>query len=215
MKKSIMDEFVNKYWKYYLEIENQLLEIQKYVEFDKRNHNTYSVEFLKLFQLICGEIDCCAKVISLYGNSSVKVTNYMSIKNWGYEIQQMFPDISLQKVIFNQDYGISPWKNWKYIKGISKDGKKIIKLEGNSKTPYWWTKYQKVKHYRMKLNDHDVNYQNANLKNTIVALAGLFILERSFIEYLYFEKADPGHDIFIGKSKLFSGGRFRIIEKMK
>lgn len=211
---SMMDEFIKKYWTYYLEIENQMIETQRYVEFDKRNNNTYSMEFLKLYQMICSEIDGCAKEISACCNSSFKFDRNCSIKNWGYEIQQVFPDIITRQTRFNGDYLIVPWKNWKYVKAISKTGKRIIKLDDKMKTPNWWVKYNKVKHSRMKLNSQDVNYENANLKNTIAALAGLYILEREFIEYLYFTKNDMGH-CSIPKSKLFTDDSFKHIEKMR
>lgn len=37
-------EFVKSYWDYYLELEEQFKNTQKYVAFDKANEQTFSVE---------------------------------------------------------------------------------------------------------------------------------------------------------------------------
>ena len=49
--------FVKSYWNYYLELEEQFISTKKFVEFDVSNSTTYSVEYLKLFQAVCSEID--------------------------------------------------------------------------------------------------------------------------------------------------------------
>ena len=58
--------FIKSYWNYYLELEQQLYDIRKYVDFDRKNNNTFSIEFLKLLQAVCSEIDVVAKVIANY-----------------------------------------------------------------------------------------------------------------------------------------------------
>lgn len=213
MKKLVMDQFIKKYWSYYIEIENQLLETQKYVEFDKKNYNTYSMEYLKLYQIICSEIDGCAKVISLYSDSSFKIRD-ATIKQWGFQVQQIFPEITKRQVSFNGNDLLIPWRNWEYVIGLTKDGKKNIKHEKGKVNPDWWVKYGNVKHARMNLESEDANYADANLKNVVYALAGLYILEREFIEYLYFEKKDTGH-LPIAKSGIFTDFGFKHIEKIK
>ena len=50
-------EFVKSFWSYYLELERQFLETKRYVEFSENNSKAYSVEYLKLYQAICSEID--------------------------------------------------------------------------------------------------------------------------------------------------------------
>jgi hypothetical protein len=65
--------------------------------------------------------------------------------------------------------------------------------------PKWWTAYNKIKHHR------DAEYDQANLKNALNAVGGLFVM----VLYLYKEKAILGE---IGPSpKLLhvSAERFR------
>lgn len=33
------------YWQYYLQLEQEILAIKKYVAFEEKNRNTYSIEF--------------------------------------------------------------------------------------------------------------------------------------------------------------------------
>lgn len=40
--------FIKQYWNYYLELERQVLDTRKYVEFSTQNYNTYSIEYMKL-----------------------------------------------------------------------------------------------------------------------------------------------------------------------
>ena len=67
------------------------------------------------------------------------------------------------------DFCLIPWEDW-----------------NKSKNPDWWKSYNNVKHKR---ND---NFQNANLKNTINAVAGLFCLVLyCFQSELYSYKLNP------------------------
>ena len=59
---------------------------------------------------------------------------------------------------------LQPFSNWKSTPDF--------------KSPDWWSPYNKVKHSRIE------NYKNANLKNIINALAGLYILENYFVKYI-------------------------------
>ena len=59
-----LQSFIKSYWEYFLELEEQLIETKRYVAFDKANAKTYSIEYLKLYQAVCSEIDVVAKEIS-------------------------------------------------------------------------------------------------------------------------------------------------------
>lgn len=49
--------FIKSYWEYFLEIEEQFLESKKFVAFDNVNSKTFSIEYLKLYQAVCSEIN--------------------------------------------------------------------------------------------------------------------------------------------------------------
>ena len=65
---SEISKFVSSYWNYYLELEEAFKQTQKYVAFDRHNDRTYSVEYLKLIQAVCSEIDVVAKEIAEHFN---------------------------------------------------------------------------------------------------------------------------------------------------
>ena len=199
--------FVKSYWNYFIELEQQLYDIRRYVDFSNKNNNTFSMEFLKLLQAVCSEIDVVGKVIDSYIDPDFKGNN---INSWGYPLQQFFPQIQSKTVIFNGDYDLQPWKNWIYVqveqknkKGEQKDPmRKSIKLKENCKNPDWWVAYNKSKHERTSpYNNSNINYNRANLKNVVSAFAAIFIIESMFCEYIFKKENEF---IEITKSKLFA-----------
>ena len=176
-----MEQFIKSYWNYFLELEEQFLETRRYVDFDVANEKTYSVEYLKLYQAVCSEIDVVAKEIASVMNPNFKIDNSTNITKWGYEIQQQFPNIKLEKVIFNSSTKIIPFDNWEYEWTITKAGKKRLKLSEGCKTPIWWKNYNEVKHQRIGLVTGTKNFQLANQRNLVSAFSALFLLEDLFI----------------------------------
>ena len=65
MKNEItLSQFIKSYWNYYLELEEQLIQTKRFVDFDISNYKTFSIEYLKLLQATCSEIDVVAKIIA-------------------------------------------------------------------------------------------------------------------------------------------------------
>ena len=85
-KKAEVDakRFVKSYWNYYIELEQQVWETRRFVDFNKKNNRTFSMEFLKLLQAICSEVDVTAKVIASYIDPSFTGN---TINYWGYAEQ--------------------------------------------------------------------------------------------------------------------------------
>ncbi len=84
-------KFLKNYWRYYKELENELLSMSRYVEFVEDNFSTYSVEFLKLYQAVCSEIDVIGKMMASQVNSSFNPEDKQNnIYKWWYEIQDTF-----------------------------------------------------------------------------------------------------------------------------
>lgn len=201
MKNEITPQkFIRSYWNYFIDLEEQLISTKRYVDFDKTNDNTFSIEYLKLLQATCSEIDVVAKIIAEYYDSSFAVAENKSIQKWGFVLQNTFKDLNNLSVQFNNDYDIVPWNNWQYEKYIDKKQKTRYKLKGDCKTPYWWTAYNKVKHERTSnYGSGQTNYMRANLHNLVSAMAALFLLETMFLSKL---KLDNGCFEY-QKSKLF------------
>ena len=50
-------EIERSYWRYYCELEQEMLQTRRFVDFNKEIFKAYSLEYLKLYQAVCGEID--------------------------------------------------------------------------------------------------------------------------------------------------------------
>ena len=189
-------KFIKGYWDYFLDLEAQFFETKRYVAFDKANAKAFSIEYLKLYQAVCSEIDVVGKEMAqvlLRGSKS----DYDGIKKWGFQIQQRFPDLKDCHVLFHDEELIQPFKDWEYYKAKSKDGKNIIKEKDEKSIP-WWRSYNKVKHHRIGLIEETSHFHLANQDNLIKAFAALFLLESLFlVEHLKVDKS------IIAQSKLF------------
>ena len=85
--------FIKNYWEYFRELEGEFLQTRKYVEFCKENNATFSIEYLKLYQAVCSEIDVVGKAMAKVANASFKpedkqnniyliyITYFLHIKN--------------------------------------------------------------------------------------------------------------------------------------
>ena len=189
--------FEKNYWEYYLELENQLLQIKRYVDFDKINFSTYSIEFLKLFQTICSEIDVVGKMMAHIANPDFSPESKQNnIYKWWYEIQNAYrlnDELEMDRQDNLKDYKCKfldeiifyPWKNFEIEKYKDKRDATRFRPTYNSNTPIWWNDYNKVKHNRIILiDDHtkNVNFAKANLGNVCISLSALYVLEKSFMD---------------------------------
>lgn len=199
-----INDFILNYWKYFLELEEQLLETKKYLEFDSANNKAYSLEYLKLYQSVCSEIDVLGKELAEAISPGFVVDRNTNIKQWGYALQQVYPEMKNELVIFYGYMIQQPFKDWEYEEKITndKDGNPRRNLKKKKdKALQWWTDYNSVKHRRVGLIKGTKNYKLANQKNLVLAFAGLYVLERKFILTLMpsAEQADV-----LEQSKLFS-----------
>lgn len=214
------DENVRNYWNYYLELENEFVETKRYVEFVKDNYSSYSVEFLKLYQAICSEIDVLGKYIASLINPSFSRVDNKSIQQWWIEIQdyQYFYldihsfcnssvkpsdlcDANIHNYILGESF--QPWANYKLERYPDKNNKIKIRLKSGSQTPKWWTSYNKVKHHRTELNKYgETNFRKANLKNICESISALYILELLVLELSITNKTQ--YESFYNATKLFS-----------
>lgn len=152
-------EFNILYWKHYLIIEEDFIKTHRYVELDRDNFTTFSVEYTKLLQSIGSEFDVVSKEIcKFYG-----YYNKSRIFEYAPVIIQSFTDLCSQKLMVksNNSIVIEPLKDWT--------------IQPYYKSPKWWTSYNKIKHDRVN------NFALANLENVIFGLASLFLTEMYFI----------------------------------
>lgn len=145
----------NIHWDYYLALENDIEKLARYIEFDKSNFETHSIELAHLLLAASSEADVVMKEFCKYlspGFKGEKIDLYRDV------IKEHFPAI-INKSVNSHRYGLilEPWSNW-----------------SEDKNPDWWRSYNKVKHER------STSFSKANLKNVLNSMAGLFIVNVYF-----------------------------------
>lgn len=172
-----MQEFNTKVWSFYLRLENNFIDTLSYVEFAEDNFETYSIEFEKQLLAIGSEVDVLCKLLcnAIDPNRNVsRINEYANILT-GYD------NFTSAKVCF------------------SKNGQEYVPFDGwtQRESPSWWKAYNKVKHDRI----NEDNYKKDNLKNTFLALTGLYVLNRYYCKIVSSEQAvkEP-----MPKSQLFT-----------
>jgi hypothetical protein len=152
------------HWNYLLAIERDLERLSRFVEFDERNFDCFSIEISRTLLTSAAEVDIVCKQICKKLNPASSAN---SINRYRNEILSAYPAIPNFEVLLPR-YGLrlKPWDSWSMPRGV----------------PKWWTAYNKIKHHR------DTDYPQANLKNALNAVGGLFVM----VLYLYKEKAQLG-----------------------
>ncbi len=200
----VFKAFENNYWEYYRELEKEFLQTQKYVEFCEDNNAVYSIEYLKLYQAVCSEIDVVGKVLAqAVSKPFIPEERKNNIYKWWYEIQDLlfategpftYMNLSAEpKRISIQDYKcllmdkieLHPWYNFRIEKGCDKAGRVNYKLVNGYNVPQWWSDYNKVKHNRIasvSASGKNYNYPKANFGNLCNAFAALYVLEKAFMD---------------------------------
>ena len=56
-----INRFIELYWNYYLQLENEFFATEPFCAIDKINDNAYSTKYLQLILSVCGEIDTICK----------------------------------------------------------------------------------------------------------------------------------------------------------
>lgn len=198
IKGNFMDinNFVKSYWNYYIELEKRMEETRRYVEYDECNHNTYSSNYLMLFQTVCSEIDVVGKELAAYYYPDFENENGSKpINRWWYEIQDQLPNV-FREISFAGSYNLNPWKNFRINKVIShqmRNGNPVdvtnynLQQKNNGitySTPSWWNAYNKVKHKKLHVDNDGVNYKKANQINISNSFAALYLLEFEFLKQI-------------------------------
>jgi len=152
------------HWNYFLSAEADLIELARFVEFDRKNYNCFSVEMARLLMASAAEVDVVCKQLCQTINAASRAG---SINQYRDEIVRAFPMIPRFEVLAPR-YGLrlKPWTNWRRP----------------NNPPAWWTAYNKTKHHR------HTEYHRACLKNVLNAVSGLFVI----CLYLYKDKAENG-----------------------
>ena len=194
--------FIKNYWNYYRELEDEFIQTKRYVDFCEDNFMVYSVEFLKLYQAVCSEIDVIGKSMANLTNSSFKAEDKKNnIYKWWYEIQATYtiakdspyknppevPEIGLTDYIctFLDSFELQPWANFEVETYVAADHSLRYRLKQGKSLPAWWADYNSVKHNRTSAvngESNSTNYRKANFGNLSNAFAALYTLEIAYME---------------------------------
>jgi len=140
------------HWNYFLSLEDDLIKLSRWIEFDKSNFDCFSLEMVRLLIVASSEVDVVAKMLckEISGNNRAR-----SISPYQYTIIDEYEGVSSARIQMPR-YGLTltPWDEWK---------------TPNS-PPIWWQENNKVKHHRSE------HYSKATLKNVLNAIAGLLVL---------------------------------------
>ena len=71
-----------------------MIRTKRFVDFDISNYKTFSIEYLKLLQATCSEIDVVAKIIAENLHPTFSKLENKNIQKWGFIIQKYFCNTS-------------------------------------------------------------------------------------------------------------------------
>lgn len=159
----IREEPTPHHWNYFLSLEEDLVRVARFLELTTANFSAYSIELARILLAAASEVDVVAKALCTHHCPDSKARN---INTYKVELLEAYPLLPRTQVLLPR-FGLHlvPWQNWG--------------TEGN---PLWWRAYNGVKHRR------DTDFNRASLKNTLNAVAGLFVL----LLLLYREEAERG-----------------------
>jgi hypothetical protein len=177
------------------------METRRYVDFDQDNFRTYSIEFLKLYQTVCSEIDVIGKSMATLMDGSFHPDDKKNnIFKWWNVIQEapVFPidsnwnsaeTVKLSEFVCNflDTFEMKPWDNFHVETYRSTKNQLRYRLKPKSSIPTWWSSYNSVKHgrtYTPKDQSGTTNYRKANLGNLIKAFAALYTIELAYMELI-------------------------------
>ena len=178
------NEFIERYWLYYLALENDFIKTIRFVSIDSENYNAFSNEYVRQLLSIGSEIDVvlkgyCSIIDSLQEPDNIrKYAAVLLNNNNSKNIINKTPKI---KRMANMIY--QPWKDW-YITACE------------YVSPNWWTCYNNVKHNRI------TSFKEGNLENVINALSGLYLLEMFYCKEIC-DNSNEELTVPLPKSELF------------
>lgn len=142
------EEFM-RHWNYYLMLEEDLKNTQRYVEHCEDNCSTYSNEFAKIILLTCSEIEV---ILKKFGTIYVPTKALGNMKEYKENMLKSQPYIVKATTYIPYFSGCCPFEGWE------------------SARLSWWDDYTSIKHNRT------ANFSKATLWNSIETLSALLVL---------------------------------------
>jgi len=161
---SIREAPTLQHWNYFLALEDDVVRLSRYLEPTQDNFDAYSLESARILFAAASEVDVVSKRLCQKLNSKSKSSKITQYKN---EILSVYPQL-VSSIVEIPRFGLTftPWVQWKI-----------------EESPLWWRAYNNVKHHR------DTHFAEASLKNTLNAVAGLFVV----LLFFYRNEGQNGH----------------------
>lgn len=165
------------FWELYKDLERQFENFLEYVPYLEGNESVYSFKLLNLLLGIGGHVDSAFKEMARYpefsGNDDCK-----KILDLLKESEESIKEGKAPKTVpiwlslraFEKEYELSQKKIMFKRIPEREDVIPFTPSDLKTKAPEWWEIYNSLKH------DVGENLPKANLKNTLYALAGAFLL---------------------------------------
>lgn len=175
-------EVLGIYLEQYKLMEEDFMELIKYVSLSGKNFATFSPKLLSMFLLTCSEIDSIL-------NEYVRKYDLQTGKNMDFCKKIRALCDKEQRNLYAERVSIREISGSKSIAPFGK--------LSSAETTDWWHDYNLVKHSRMRKDDKENwNYEKGNLRNVLYSMAGLYI-----ILHIFFRDELLDEDII--SSKLF------------
>ena len=144
------------HYQYFLALEQEFDDSIRFVELDAQNSNAFSTAYLKMLFAACVEIEAVLKELDKRSTTTTSANNMDQLRA---SILAEYPNFhKIEVKIPRYSLTLSPWASW-----------------ASGTNPDWWHAYNATKHSRQ------TSYVQANQKNVVEALAGLF----ASLIYLY------------------------------
>jgi len=143
---------VSKHLNYFSCLEDDLLQLSRWIEFSPDNETVYSIELARLLMTAAAEVDVVAKALCKAINLERDASGIQAYKEVLMNAVPMLPQAEVEIPRFGMTF--RPWSNW----------------DTAANSPDWWQSNNNVKHHRAE------HFRHANLKNVLNATAALLVL---------------------------------------
>lgn len=149
------NEFLTQYWRYYLSLERDFIQMTRYIGLYEENFKVFSDEIHKQLISVGVEFENISKIICEVRNIGLPDrANITHFKQW-----IPLGEIKVITIYSLSQFILSPFK-----------------IENGEIQWKWWNSYNSIKHNRF------VNYKEVTFKNLLDALSALFYAEMFLIK---------------------------------
>jgi len=153
-------DYIN-YWNYFIFIDKDLFNTNRYIQHSEKNLMAYSSEFARIILVACAEIDTICRLLCKEIDNTCDFsddsTRSGDIRQYSGIILSRYPKLTTTEVeLTTLQIKKKSWKGWEN--------------KPTYQSPQWWKDYQMIKHYR------HLNFEKANLENALLSVSSLFIL---------------------------------------